>query len=485
MTTPAAQRPPMPPMTTVTAQGTVAAAPTSVQKPGAARTRLLLEGPIVPTLLRLAAPNVVVNVVLIAVIAGVDAHFVGRLGPGALAGLALVFPLLMLMQQMANSSMGSAMASAVARAIGAGRSQDASALVLHALLIAASMAGIFSTVLLVGGPTFYVLMGGTGATLAAAIEYSNTIFAGALVYWVLSTLTSIVRGTGHAGVLAVVYLAAEALHIVLVPALVFGVGPIPALGITGAGLATVASFGVSSLVLALYLVSGRTPLCLSLRGVRLDRRLFTDILRVGAPMSLQPIVNNLTLAILTAFVATLGPTALAAFGAAVRLEYFQIPLTFGLGAAVVAMVGTNLGAGQTARTERIAWTAAGLAAGVTATIGLLAVTAPGMWVAVFSATPDVHRHAAAYLAIAGLSYPFFGVAMMLSSAFQAAGRPAWPLLSITSRAVIVVAGGFIALRVIGTSLAGLGVAAAVGLVVFTALLMIAFHGGGWKAAGQR
>src|SRR5262249_26821729 len=95
---------------------------TTIARPAAARTRLVfLEGPIVSTLLRLAAPNVVVNVVLIAVTATVDAHFVGRLGPDALAGISLVFPLIMLMQQMANSSMGGAIASAIARAIGAGR----------------------------------------------------------------------------------------------------------------------------------------------------------------------------------------------------------------------------------------------------------------------------------------------------------------------------------------------------------------------------
>src|SRR5258705_8256994 len=106
----------------------------------ASRTRLLLEGPIVSTLLRLAAANVVVNVVLIAVTATVDAHFVGRMGPSALAGLSLVFPLIMLMQQIANSSMGGAIASAVARATGAGRHADASALGLHAVIIAARMA---------------------------------------------------------------------------------------------------------------------------------------------------------------------------------------------------------------------------------------------------------------------------------------------------------------------------------------------------------
>jgi Na+-driven multidrug efflux pump len=276
-------------MTNASLTNTVPAATTpSAAKPAAARTRLLLEGSIVATLLRLAAPNVVVNVVLIAVTATVDAHFVGRMGPQALAGLSLVFPLIMLMQQMANSSMGGAIASAIARAIGAGRHADASALVVHGIIIAVAMAAISSAVLLLGGPAIYRLMGGSGETRAAALEYSNAIFAGALAYWLLSTLTSVVRGAGQAAVLALVYIAAEALHIALVPLLMFGIGPLPPLGIAGAGIATVTSFTASSAILFWYVASGRTAIQLTLRGMRLDRRLFIEILRVGAPMSLQP-----------------------------------------------------------------------------------------------------------------------------------------------------------------------------------------------------
>src|SRR5215467_14672754 len=175
-------------MTTGSASIVQPATTPSAAKPPAARTRLLLEGPIVSTLLRLAAPNLVVNVVLIAVTATVDAHFVGQVGPGALAGISLVFPMIMLMQQMANSSMGGALASAVARAIGAGRHADASALVVHGIVVATGMAVIFASVLLVGGPAIYRLMGGAGETRAAALEYSNAIFAGSLAYWLLSTL---------------------------------------------------------------------------------------------------------------------------------------------------------------------------------------------------------------------------------------------------------------------------------------------------------
>lgn len=447
--------------------------------PAAARTRLLLQGPIIATLLRLAGANAVVNVVLIAVTATVDAHFVGRLGPAALAGISLVFPMIMLMQQMANSSIGGAIASAVARAIGAGLHADASALVVHGIIIAAGMAALFAAVLLLGGPTIYALMGGTGEMQAAALQYSNVLFAGAFAYWLLSTLTSVVRGAGQAMVLAIVYVGAEALHIVLVPVLMFGLGPVPALGIAGAGLATVASFTASSAVLAWYIVSGRTSVRLSLRQVRLSRRLFVEILRVGAPMSLQPILNNLSLAALTGFIGALGAPALAAFGAAVRLEYLIYPLAFGLGAGLLSMVGTNIGAGNFARATRIAWTGAALSGCVTGALGLFGVMAPGVWTSFFTGTPEIHALAAVYLVIVSLAYPFLGLGLTLGTACQAAGRPLWPLVGVAGRALIVALGGWIMVHLTGAGLAGLAGVAAVGMIAYGASLTLAVGTGAW------
>jgi putative MATE family efflux protein len=468
-------------MTNASASVVQPASTSTVTEPAAAaRTRLLLEGPIVATLLRLAAPNVVVNVVLIAVTATVDAHFVGRMGPQALAGLSLVFPLIMLMQQMANSSMGGAIASAIARAIGAGRHGDASALVVHGIIIAAAMAAIFTAVLLLGVPAIYRLMGGSGDTRAAALEYSNAIFAGALAYWLLSTLTSVVRGAGQAAVLALVYITAEALHIVLVPLLMFGIGPLPPLGVAGAGIATVTSFTASSAILFWYIASGRTAIQLTLRGVRLDRRLFIEILRVGAPMSLQPILNNLALATLTGFVSALGAVQLAGFGVAVRLEYLLYPLAFGLGAGVLAMVGTNIGAGKFARAERIAWIAASLAAAITGCIGLFGVMLPNVWTSLFTTAPDIYVLAAHYLAITGIAYVFLGLGLTLASSFQAAGRPLWPLIGIAGRAAVVAAGGWIVVHRTGAGLDGLAAVAAAGLAVYGASLAIAFRAGFWR-----
>ena len=140
------------------------------------RTRQLIEAPITPTLLRLAAPNVLVMVVQ-ASVGLIETYFVGKLGTDALAGVALVFPALMLMQMMSAGAMGGGISSAIARALGAGRRADADALALHALAIAVVFGLAFTAAVLAGGPWLYGAMGGTGASLAAALTYSNVIFA--------------------------------------------------------------------------------------------------------------------------------------------------------------------------------------------------------------------------------------------------------------------------------------------------------------------
>jgi len=232
--------------------------------------------------------------------------------------------------------------------------------------------------------------------------------------------------------------------------------------------------------LAWYLVSGRTAVRFTLSGVRLRRRLFVEILRVGAPMSLQPALNNLALAVLTGLVGTLGAAELAGFGAAVRLEYLLYPLAFGLGAGVLALVGTNIGAGKLARAARSAWTGAALAAGVTGSIGAFAMAFPDAWVGLFTDVPEIQFLAARYLVVVSFAYPFLGLGLTLADSFQAAGRPIWPLCAIASRALVVAGGGWIAVHVVKVGLGGLGIVVATGLVVYGLGLAAAFHAGLWQ-----
>src|SRR2546425_5336931 len=162
----------------------------------AAGTRVLLEAPIPGPLLRLAAPNVVVIAVQ-AAINVLEAVYVGWLGRDALAGIALVFPLVMLMQTMSAGGMGVGIASAIARALGGGRRRDADALVVHALVIALVLGAAFTVGMLWGGPRLYRAMGGTDGALAAALTYSNVVFAGAGAFLLFNTLGRILRGAGN------------------------------------------------------------------------------------------------------------------------------------------------------------------------------------------------------------------------------------------------------------------------------------------------
>jgi putative MATE family efflux protein len=429
------------------------------------RTRLLLEGPVLLTLLRLAAPNVVVVTVQVASTT-LDAFFVGRLGADALAGVSLVFPAWMLMVTMSAGGFGGGVASAIARALGAGRRSQADALVAHALVMALGLAVVFTAAMLLGGPALYRAMGGTDAALALAVAYSNVAFAGALAVWLVNTLGSILRGTGEMRFPATVIVAGELLHLGLAPTLIFGLGPFPPLGVTGAALSLVTSYGLRCAALAGYVLSRRAAVALPLTGLRWRGALAWDILRVGLPGAANTVLTNVNVMALTGLVGSFGTLALAGYGIGARLEYLQIPLVFGLGTALVTMVGTNVGAGRMARARRVAWAGAGLAATVSGAIGLIAALVPHLWLGIFSSQPEVLAAGEAYLHIVGPAYGLFGLGLALYFASQGAGRVVWALVAGVARLLVAVVGGWIAVTWLGGGLPALFAAIALGFLVF-------------------
>ncbi len=232
------------------------------------RTTRLLEGAIVPTLLKLAAPNLVLLLVQSS-IGLIEAYWVGRLGTDALAGVALVFPALMLMQMMSAGAMGGGMSSAIARAIGARREAEANALVIHALIIAIAFGVTFSVAMLAGGRALYTLMGGRDAVLEAALTYSNILFAGIVLLWVFNALASVLRGTGNMALPAIVTAAGAVLVIPLSPLLIFGWGPFPRWGVAGGAAAVLLFYAGAIPFLLRALWSGHNVVRPSLRATRI------------------------------------------------------------------------------------------------------------------------------------------------------------------------------------------------------------------------
>ena len=441
------------------------------------RTRLLLEAPIAPTLLRLGAPNVLVMLAQ-AGVGLMETYFVGKLGTDALAGMALVFPAVMLMQMTSAGAMGGGIASAIARALGARRRDDADALVLHALLIAAVFALVFMITVVAGGRWLYTRMGGSGGALDAAMVYSNWVFGGALLVWLFNTLSAVIRGAGNMALPAYVTVAGAVLLLPLSPLLIFGWGPLPGLGIAGGAIALLLYYLASSAVLAAYLWSSRSLLRPSLRGLQLRWALFADILRVGLVGTVSTVATNLAIGITTALVGAYGTAAIAGYGTASRLEYLLVPLVFGLGAPLVAMVGTCIGAGQRERALRATWIGAAIAFAMTEAIGLWAAAYPAAWLSLFNTEPAMIEAGSQYLRIVGPWYGFFGLGLVLYFASQGAGRLLWPVLGNIARLVVVVAGGWLALHG-GYAITGVFAAQAAAMVVYGIANAWAIAGGAW------
>lgn len=383
----------------------------------------LLQGPIAPQLLRLAWPVLVV-LALQTLVGVAEIYFVGFLGTDALAGVALVFPLFMLMAMMSNGGIGGGVSSAVARAIGAGRLDDARALVAHALVLAVVFGALFTLGAYAAGEALFARMGGTHATLDNAALYANLLFLSAIPAWIASLLAAALRGAGNVRVPAIVVAAGSFATLALSPLFIFGWGPLPGMGVAGAALAQAAFNLGSALALALYMRSPRSPLRLG--RARLEGRLFGDILKVGLLSAAGTVVANLTVVVTTGLVGAYGTDAIAGYGLASRLDYLLIPLLFALGTASVTMVGTNVGAGQVERARRIAWTGALVSALVTGAIGLAAALFPQAWIHIFSGEAAVVEHGAAYLTRVAPLYALFGIGMSLYFASQGAGRMAWP-----------------------------------------------------------
>lgn len=444
--------------------------------------KVLLTAPILPTLLKLALPTVVVLVAQ-TLVGVAETFYVGFLGTAALAGVTVVFPVFMVMAMMSNGGIGSGVASAVARAIGAGRQDDADALVWHALVLALMLGFVFAALTILFGPTLYRALGGDGAALAVAVRHSNYVFAGAIPIWIVNLMSAALRGAGNVRVPALVILAGALILIPASPALIFGFGPIPRLGIAGAGLAVGLYYTGAMIVLLRYMGSGRSGLVL--RRGPLEWRLFRDILRVGLISAVIAIQSNLTVVVVTGAVGLFGIGALAGYGIAARLDYLLIPLLFGLGTAVLTMIGISMGAGNLARAKRIAWIGAFVGAGATEIIGLAAALFPLAWLHIFSHDNTVLADGAAYLRTVALVYGAFGLTFMLGFAAQGGGRVLWPFLAGVVRLLIAGGAGWMAVAKFAADLPALfGIVATASLVSAAICATAVLCGAIWRTGPE-
>jgi putative MATE family efflux protein len=408
--------------------------------PLAPTTNPLLSGPILPILLRFSLPNMVAMLAT-ALAAIAETSYVGHFGAPALAGMALVFPFVMLQTMLSAGAMGGGVSSAVSRALGAGDAERANVLAVHALWIGIAMGVLFMLVMEFFGPTFMSALGGKGEALAQAVAYGEVAFVGSVFVWIVNTLSSVIRGSGNMKVPSVTLFAVALAQVLLGGALGLGWGPLPEWGMRGVAAGGVLANVGGALFLWRYLASGRGKITLRMRSTVLHRQHLTDILRVGAVACISPFQTVLTILILTRLVASFGTQALAGYGIGTRLEFLLVPIAFAVGVASVPLVGMAIGAGHIARARQAAWTAAAVATAVLGLLGLVVTLAPDVWTTLYTQDPTVRESAASYFVWAGPFYGFFGLGLSLYFSSLGAGKAVGPVIAGALRLLVVAVGG--------------------------------------------
>jgi len=417
-------------------------------------------GTILRRILALAGPTGVVSVLQVTAQL-IDTWLAAQHGTLALAGWAVVLPFTLLLQQMSSGAMGGGVSSAIARALGAGKTEEASALVLHAILIAITIGGIFAIVLAGFPRTVLGAIGGPQAAEAAA-SYAMWMFGlGAIPAWLTNTLASVLRGGGRHALAARVLLV----NWLTVPALAWYFSLHLGMGLVGLGVAYGISFWASTLMMATLVLGGGAGFVPTFR-VRPSWILFYRILRVGLVACCLAAIANLTTILVTAQLKVHGPAAVAAYGISARLEFLMIPVAFGVGSALTALVGKAVGAGDWATARRTAWAGGALAFAVTSTMGALVGLFPSTFASAFTQDPSVLAVATRALGFIGPAFGGFGLGMALYFASMGAGRMRGPCLGALSRIGLAVGGGWVLANVLGMGIDGQFLGVAFGLTAY-------------------
>lgn len=432
-------------------------------------------GAIARGVLALAAPTTMLSLLQAAALL-VETVIAARLGRAALAGYAVVLPFALLLGQMSAGAMGGGVVSAIARALGAKRPEEASAMVVHALAIAMTFAAGFILAMVVFPRSILTAIGGPEAAIEG-VPYAIALFgAGAIPAWLANTLASVLRGAGRHALAARI----NSLAWLAFPPLGWLLAEPAGLGMVGLGLGFGIAMWGAAIAMGWVVASGAAGFRPSLR-VPLSGALFKRILAVGAVACALATVANLTTILVTAQLKDYGPAAVAAYGVSARLEFLMVPLAFGVGSALTALVGRAVGGGDWELARRTAWVGGGMAFAVCAAVGLSVAWAPGAFAGFFASDAEVQAIAAVALGCIGPAFAGFGLGMAMYFAAMGAGRMRYPVVAGLSRLAIAVLGGALLADGLGLGLTGHFIGVALGISAYGLIAAIAVRPQEWSS----
>ena len=383
-------------------------------------TRDFTQGPILPALIILAIP-MILEMSMEALFAIVDTFFVSRLGADSIAVVGLTESILVLAYAVAiGLSIGAT--ATVARRVGEQDLDGAARTATHVVYLGVLVAVVMGLAGLIFAPQLFRLLGAEPRVIELGTPFMRIMLGTNIVIVFLFLLNGIFRGAGDAAIALRVLIIANGLNIIFCPMFIFGIGPFPKLGVTGAAVATVCGRGVGVLYAAWALfIRENGRLNVKSEHWKFDPKLLWSLVTLSSTAVLQFLIATLSWTGLVMILAGFGTFALAGYQIGLRVIMFVLLPAVGLANAAATLVGQNLGAGKPERAERSVWLAGGLNAGLLGLAGLFFVIFPGLVVSIFTTDPAVSAYASDCLRIVGYGYAFYGLGMVMESSFNGAG----------------------------------------------------------------
>jgi putative MATE family efflux protein len=442
--------------------------------------RDLTATPLSRAVLLLAVP-MVLEMVMESVFAVADIFWVSKLGPDAVAAVGLTETMETLIYAL---SMGLSMGvgALVARRTGAKDHDGASRAAFQAIIIGVVLALVVGVTGAAAGPSLLALMGASPAVQEIGSGYARVMLGGNVTVVLLFLINSAFRGAGDASITMRTLWLANAINIALGPLLVFGVGPFPRLGVTGAAVATTIGRGIGVLYQLRMLVRASGRLQVRRQHVAFDREAMASILRVSRAGIVQMIIGMASWVGLVRVLSGFGSIALAGYTIAIRIVLFALLPSWGLGNAAATLVGQNLGAGNPARAEQAVWRAAFYNLIFLGAVGVVFLTLGTSIVGLFSDDPAVVAQGERCLRIVAAGFPFYAYGMVVSQAFNGAGDTRTPtLINLLAFWTCELPLAVLLARGLGVGPTGAYVAITAAFCVHSIASVVLFRRGAWKS----
>jgi len=428
----------------------------------------------------LLAIPMVLEMAMESIFAVVDVFWVSRLGPDAVATVGLTESMLTLVYT-AAMGLSIGVAAVVARRIGEQRPEAAAEAAVQGIALGLGVAAVVACLGITLAPRLLSVMGATPAVTAIGTGYTRMMLGGSATVLLLFLINAIFRGAGDAAIAMRALWLANAINILLGPCLIFGLGPFPQLGVTGAALATTIGRGTGVLYQIYRLTRGDARVVIRRIDLVLRPVVMATLLRLSGSGTFQVLVGTASYIGLVRIMSTFGSAALAGYTIAIRLLIFALLPSWGLSNAAATMVGQFLGAGRPERAERAVWLAGGYNMAVLGAVGVLFIIFAYPIVGLFTHDPIAAPTAAMGLRTMSYGFVFYALGMVLTQAFNGAGdtwTPTW--INVACFWLWQIPLAYLFARVWGFGPFGVFLSITVGYSTLALVSTVLFRRGRWK-----